>query len=92
MASNFQVDVIRRDPSSLYVRIIGDLDGASAYRLLNLIEKDKRRFRKITIDTNALRKVHAFGSDILGTNMRGLKNSGVDIVFIGRFKKSFVSE
>lgn len=92
MASNFQVDVIRRDPSSLYVRIIGDLDGASAYRLLNLIEKDKRRFRKITIDTNALRKVHEFGSDILGTNMRGLKNSGVDIVFIGRFKKSFVSE
>jgi anti-anti-sigma regulatory factor len=92
MASNFQVDVIRRDPSSLYVRIIGDLDGASAYRLLNLIEKDKRRFRKITIDTNALRKVHAFGSDILGTNMRGLKNNGVDIVFIGRFKKSFVSE
>ena len=92
MASNFRIDIIRKDPRSLYVRVMGDLDGASAYRLLNLIEKDKHQLRKITIDTNALRKVHAFGSDIVGTNMRGLKNSGVDIVFIGRFKRSFVSD
>ncbi len=90
MANNFRVDIIHRDPSYLYVRVIGDLDGASAYRLLNLIEKDKHRLRKITIDTNALRKVHAFGSDVLGTNMRALKNSGMEIVFIGRFKRSFV--
>lgn len=92
MANNFRVDIIRRDPSCLYVRVIGDLDGASAYRLLNIIEKDKHSFRKITIDTNALRKVHAFGSDLLETNMRALKNRGMDIVFIGRFKRTFDSE
>ena len=92
MANNFRVDVLRRDRSCLYIRVIGDLDGASAYRLLNLIEKDKHSSRKITIDTNALRKVHAFGSDLLETNMRTLKNRGVDIVFIGRFKGTFSYE
>ena len=92
MANNFRADILRKDRRSLYIRVTGDLDGSSAYRLINLIEKDKHNIRKITIDTDALRHVHAFGSDLLETNMRELKNKGVDIVFIGRFKRDLTPE
>lgn len=92
MANNFRADVQRKDRRSLYIKVTGDLDGSSAYRLINLIEKDKHSVSKITIDTNALRNVHAFGSELLEANMRELKNRGVDIVFIGRFKRALNPE
>ena len=92
MANNFRADVLRKDRSCLYIKAIGDLDGTSAYRLLNLIEKGKHNINKITIDTNALRNVHAFGSELLESNVKMLKNKGIEIDFIGRFKKEFTTE
>ena len=92
MANNFRADVLRKNRRCLYIKAIGDLDGTSAHRLLNLIEKDKHNISKITIDTNALRNVHAFGSELLESNVKVLKNKGVDIDFIGRFKRKFTPE
>ena len=92
MANNFRADILRKDRSGLYIRVTGDLDGSSAHRLINLIEKDRRNISKITIDTNALRRVHAFGSDLLETNMKALKNNGMDIVFTGPFKRALTPE
>jgi anti-anti-sigma regulatory factor len=92
MANNFRADILRKDQSCLYIRVAGDLDGSSAYRLINLIEKDKHNINKIMIDTNALRRVHAFGSDLLEINMRALKNNGMDVVFIGPFKRALTIE
>ena len=89
MPSNFQIDVIQQDVKQLYLRLRGDFDGASAYRLLNIIHSKRNGFRKIILDTDALRKIHSFGSDLFRANIRALQNQGVEIVFIGKAKPDF---
>ena len=39
MANNFRVNVLGGDMKRLNLKILGDFDGTSAFRLLNFIEK-----------------------------------------------------
>ncbi len=94
MANNYRVDVINQDTQRLFVRLRGDFDGSSAYHLLRLINNGRMNnnsnsLRKIMIDTSALRNIHSFGSGLLLANIKSIQNRGADIVFIGRFKRSF---
>ena len=53
---------------------------------LEVVNSNGHHLRKITIDTNAVGKIHAFGAGILSINLKGLKNRELDIVFAGKGK------
>ena len=89
MPNSFQVDVIHQDSSRMYLRLRGEFDGSSAYQLLRMINDERNSFRKITLDTSALRNIHPFGLDLFLSNIKRLQNQGVEVVFIGKAKLSF---
>jgi len=89
MAPNFQVDVINRYSTGLYLRVRGDFDGESAYRLTDIIDKEGKRLGKIVIDTSGLESIHPFGRDLFNTRTRSIRNQGVHITFLGRFEQHF---
>jgi len=86
MANNFRIDVINKYSTGLFLRVMGDFDGSSAYRLTNLINTEGKRLGNVIIDTDGLREVHSFGLDIFKHN---LKKVGLNIKFLGRFKRTF---
>jgi hypothetical protein len=88
MANNFRVDVIGGDMKRLNLKILGDFDGTSAFRLLNVIEKKGGSARKITIDTDGLRSVNTFGTDIFRANIAEMSKGVIDIDYTGRFKEA----
>jgi hypothetical protein len=92
MANNFRVDVIGGDMKRLNLKILGDFDGTSAFRLLNVIEKKGGSARKITIDTDGLRSVNTFGTDIFRANIAEMSKGVIDIDYTGRFKEALTEE
>ena len=92
MANNFRVDVVGGDMKRLNLRILGDFDGSSAFRLLNIIEKKSREVRKVTINTDGLRSVNTFGSDIFRANIADMSKGVLDINYTGRFKEALAQE
>ncbi|MFZ0242747.1 MAG: hypothetical protein WAL90_13975 [Desulfobacterales bacterium] len=92
MANNFRVDVIGGDLKRLNLKILGDFDGASAFRLLNVIEKKSRAVRHITIDTDGLRTVASFGSDVYRARVSAMSRGGTHIDYTGRYKEALAEE
>lgn len=52
MATNFRVEVINKHATGLFLRIMGDFDGSSAYRLTDLIHTEGKRLGNIIVDTD----------------------------------------
>jgi len=92
MAANFNVDVINRYSTGLYLRVRGDFDGESAYRLTDIIDKEGKRLGKIVIDTNGLETIHPFGRDLFNTRTRSIRSQGVHIKFLGKFEPDFAAD
>lgn len=86
MAKNFQVSVINKYSSGLFLRIMGDFDGSSAYRLTNILKQEGKGLSNIVIDTDGLSEVRPFGRQIFHNNIKKL---GIHIKYLGRFKRSF---
>jgi anti-anti-sigma regulatory factor len=86
------VDVIGGGTKQINLKVHGDFDGSSAFRLLNVIEKKSRAARKITIDTDGLRSVNTFGADILRAHITEMGKGVRDIDYTGRFKNVLSDE
>jgi anti-anti-sigma regulatory factor len=86
MAKNFQVNVINKYSSGLFLRIMGDFDGSSAYKLTGLLKQEGKGLSNIVIDTDGLSEVHPFGREIFNNNIKKL---GINIKYLGRFKNAF---
>ncbi|MCP4109539.1 MAG: hypothetical protein GY749_29130 [Desulfobacteraceae bacterium] len=56
MASNFRI-CSHRNSDKLYLNLVGDFDGSSAYELLNLLKEKSDSVNEIYIDTNSLSSV-----------------------------------
>lgn len=62
MNSSFTIEFQKRD-GNLHVQPEIDLDGASAWELLNLLHEQYNGHGRVFIDTNRLRRIHPFGCD-----------------------------
>jgi hypothetical protein len=82
MASNFR---IYRYPTrdSLHLKLEGDFDGSSALELINALEEYSIGFHQIFIDTNDLKTIHPFGTDVFQKNVGRLNKKTNSLVFIG---------
>ena len=83
MANNFKVHISGRRINCLHLKVYGDFDGTSAYRLFHFIESNTLSTDKVSINTDGLRAVHPFGTELFNSHLR---NGKLDIEFSGRYK------
>ena len=82
MAQNFRMN-IQRANEKLYIRLIGDFDGSSAWELINAIRENLNNFKFIQIDTSKLKKVYPFGREVFEHNLQSVKDTRIRIQFSG---------
>jgi hypothetical protein len=63
MSANFSVQC-KKSNGNLHLRPKGDLDGSSAWELINLINEKYDDKGRVFIETQSLREVHPFGCSI----------------------------
>jgi hypothetical protein len=82
MAHNFKIST-HRTIDNLYVHLIGDFDGNSAFELLNALREDLNSAKFILIDTYNLKEVYPFGREVFYYNFLKMKNQRIRIRFVG---------
>ncbi len=82
MASNFRI-CSHRNSDKLYLDLVGDFDGSSAYELLNILKEKSERVNKIYIDTNSLKTVYVFGLNVF-QNLAFINGLADNLVFTGK--------
>lgn len=82
MASNFRIS-IQRKSRDLYLKLIGDFDGSSAFELLHLLKNNSNRISRAVIDTSRLRQIHPFGQAVFHNNLHMLSDTSLRIVVKG---------
>ena len=92
MASNFRILFKRKNNQSLFVQLYGDFDGTSAHELVNFLDNRGRSYRKVAIDTEGLRTIHAFALNVFINKVKRLQQPHLKIKFTGRFNYSFIQD
>lgn len=82
MAPDFKI-FIHRNSDNLHLKLTGDFDGASAWKLLNVLKKSAANVYKVIIHTNSLKNIHPFGRKTLQENLRNWEVDRVQILFTG---------
>ena len=82
MAQNFKIST-QRTIDNLYIRLVGDFDGSSAFELLNALWGNLNSAKFILIDTYNLKEVYPFGREVFYYNFLKIKNQRKRIRFIG---------
>jgi len=82
MAQNFKIS-IHRTLDNLYIRLMGDFDGSSAWELINAIRENLNSFKFIQIDTSKLKKVYPFGREVFRSNLLNVTDERIRIKFSG---------
>ena len=82
MAHNFKIN-IHRTTDNLYIRLMGDFDGSSAFELFNALKDNLNSAKCILIDTNKLKAVYPFGREVFYSNFLKIKNQQIPIRFVG---------
>ncbi|MGD8261932.1 MAG: hypothetical protein PVG70_13395 [Desulfobacterales bacterium] len=82
MAQNFRMN-IQRANEKLYIRLIGDFDGSSAWELINTIRENLNNSKFIQIYTGKLKTVYPFGREVFEHNLQSVKDTRIRIQFSG---------
>jgi ABC-type transporter Mla MlaB component len=82
MASNFDIS-IHRNSENLHLKLTGDFDGASAFKLLNILKRNCRKASKVFIHCSCLKEIHPFGVAVFHVNLDALKGEAIQLIFTG---------
>ena len=82
MAHNFKIN-IHRTTDNLYIRLMGDFDGSSAFELFNALKDNLHSTQCILVDTHKLKAVYPFGREVFYYNFSKIKNQRIRIRFVG---------
>jgi hypothetical protein len=89
MAVNFRIASKELNNQCTALKLFGDFDGSSAWELINVLDENTRRDKKIAINTDGLRAIHAFGLDIFLPKMSKLNKTWAKVQVTGRFSDIF---
>jgi len=90
MAANFKIRTSKTG-EELYLYLMGDFDGSSAWELLNdMIEKSRDNTSRILINTDGLKKVHPFGKAVFINQLSNVRRLNKDIFFLGRYADKII--
>ena len=82
MAQNFKIST-HRTIDNLYIRLMGDFDGSSAFELLTALRENLNSAKFILIDTYNLKKVYPFGREVFYYNFLNIRKQTTRIRFVG---------
>ncbi|MFP4473949.1 MAG: hypothetical protein ACLFOY_00220 [Desulfatibacillaceae bacterium] len=82
MARNFRIGR-KSKKADLYLDLQGDFDGTSAHMLLDCIEKNRSKYRRVYVNTESLGRVAPFGQDLFAKKARVAFGPRNGIRFIG---------
>ena len=71
------------------MKLTGDMDGNSAYEIINLLDDNSNGIKEVVIDTSGLKIIFPFGRNVFSKNFHKIKNRYADILFTGDKSKSF---
>ena len=83
MNSNFHVS-LEKSNGNLHLRLTGNFDGSSAWKLINLLHEQYSGKGKIFVDTQGLREVCPFGCDIFKSHLKQRRLPADRLVFKGK--------
>jgi stage II sporulation protein AA (anti-sigma F factor antagonist) len=92
MAKNFRALSKGINSRSVRIQLQGDFDGTSAHELANILNTYDNNYPRVTIDTEGLKSINAFGLDVFIIRLKSMRRSYARIVFTGKFKANFVQE
>ena len=72
MASKFKI-ITYRNPENLHLKLIGELDAGSAWRLFDVLKKNANEFRSIIVNTDSLDEIYPFGVHIFHQTLKDLR-------------------
>lgn len=84
MASNFSIRKHRRN-NELQLELCGDFDGSSAFELHEVLRTALAREHRITIDTDGLSRLLAFGCEVFRKQCGIYYGSAKGLVFKGAY-------
>lgn len=82
MASKFKI-LTYRNPGNLHLKLIGEFDGSSAWRLIEKLKKNADEFHSILINTDSLGEIYPFGVHIFHQELKALKRNKIRVLFTG---------
>jgi anti-anti-sigma regulatory factor len=82
MASNFRI-VSQRNSDRLHLKLTGDMDGNSAYEIINLLDENSNGIEEVVIETSGLTTIFPFGQSVFFKNFHKIKNRYAEILFTG---------
>ena len=82
MASNFRIST-HYNSENIHLQLIGDFDGISAHKLLEVLENNCRNMNKVFIHTNRLERIHPLGCNTFKQHLKSIKASQTELVFTG---------
>ena len=91
MASNFSIRK-RRRKNELELELCGDFDGSSAFELHQYLSTALAREQRITIDTDGLSRLLAFGCEVFRKQCGIYYGSAKGLVFKGAYALSLAPE
>ena len=82
MARNFHIQVVPH-PEGLHFHLSGDLDGSSAYMLVNTLKARGNPSGNVVVHTDGLGELHEFGVAVLQNHLSGLQSGFRKLVLKG---------
>ena len=82
MASNFRI-IHHRKSDRLHLKLAGDMDGNSAYEIINLLDDTSGVIKEVVIETSRLGTIFPFGRNVFSKNFHKIRNRYADILFTG---------
>ena len=82
MTNNFQI-FVHRDGGSLHLKLNGDFDKNSVYKLLAALKRNCHGASKVYIHTNCLEKISSFGQNIFRNKLNFLGSKSISVIFVG---------
>ena len=82
MASNFRI-IHHRNSDCLHLKLTGDMDGNSAYEIINLLDDNSNDIKEVVIETSNLGTIFPFGRNVFSKNFHKIRNRYADILFTG---------
>jgi anti-anti-sigma regulatory factor len=89
MARNFRISSLERNNRQVRISLQGDFDGTAAHELIHTLRKYLVSYPQVAIDTDGLKRIHAFGLDVFSVRMKLLGAPNAGIVFSGKFRSTF---
>lgn len=82
MAANFKIST-HSNSENIHLQLIGDFDGISAHKLLEVLENSCRNMNKVFIHTNRLNRIHPLGFNTFKQHLKSKGSRNMELVFTG---------